>query len=59
MLGFRLRGWVWGFRGSAVWRFGLGVGLGGLGRGGVSVGGVARLGKVSLVGGFNLPKSVA
>ena len=31
----------------------------GLGRGGVSVGVVARLGKVSLVGGFNLPKSVA
>ena len=31
----------------------------GLGRGRVSVGVVARLGKVSLVGGFNRPKSVA
>ena len=31
----------------------------GLGREGVSVGVVARLGKVSLVGGINLPKSVA
>ena len=31
----------------------------GVGAWGVSVGVVARLGKVSLVGGFNLPKSVA